>query len=189
MRTDKEIEAILRRAPMASAPMKYAEDGTVNWGEMWDSYCVLAQDGGPPHRGDMLYGKEAVDPESEGYQFALKEIIRGIEAVSGLKASEASPGWVAVPCLSASMAHWLAEAIVEENVEARQEGSLLLLPVAENYTLKGEIKNVITVVAKTTHYWVEHVPTEVKQTIAVQLKIEQIKTKVTDWIGRLAGGK
>lgn len=184
MLTDKEIDAILRRAPMGSAPMKYLEDGAVNWGEMWESYCVLAQEGGPPHRAEMLAAEDKVDSESEGYQFATREIIRGILAVSGLKASAASPGWIQVECLSESMADWLAEAITQENVQARREGSQLLLPVAEYYTLKGEIKNIITVVAKTTHYWIEHLPIEVKQTIAVQLKIEAVKSKVTSWFRR-----
>lgn len=184
MRSDKEIDAIVRRAPMGSAPMKYSDDGSVDWGEMWGSYCVLAQEGGPPHRDEMLSAEDEVETQSEGYQFATREIIRGILAVSGLKASEASPGWIQVECLSESMAEWLAEAITQENVQARREGARLLLPVAEYYTLKGEIKNVITVVAKTTHYWIEHLPPEVKQTIAVQLKIEAVKRKVTSWFGR-----
>lgn len=41
-------------APMAPAPMKYLADGSVDWGNMWDTFCVLAQDGGPPHRPTML---------------------------------------------------------------------------------------------------------------------------------------
>ena len=45
-------------APMASAPMKYDDDGSVAWGDMWDSYCVLALEGGPPHREVMLESAE-----------------------------------------------------------------------------------------------------------------------------------
>lgn len=34
------------RAPMPSAPMKYMPDGKVDWGNMWDTFCELAQEGG-----------------------------------------------------------------------------------------------------------------------------------------------
>ncbi|MBI1880307.1 MAG: hypothetical protein HYR94_19155 [Chloroflexi bacterium] len=170
-----------KRAPMASAPMKYLPDGSVDWGDMWDSFCVLAQDGGPPHRGTMLYAPENPDLESEGYYFAVNEIIRGIYAVSGLTAAAAAPGWIAVYCHTGGMACWLAEAINQENVQARHDGSLLLVPVGDDYTLKGEIKNVITAVAKTTHYWREHLPPEVKDTLALQERIEWLKRRVKSW--------
>ena len=78
----------------------------------------------------------------------------------------------------------LAEAIVDENVEAKRDGNILLLPVSELYTLKREIKNVITVVAKTTHYWTEHVPAEVKQTLTVQLKFQEAKSTFRGWFSR-----
>jgi sirohydrochlorin cobaltochelatase len=45
---------------------------------------------------------------------------------------------------------------VIENVLARREGSTLYLPAGPDFTLGGEIKNVVTVVAKTYHYWLEH---------------------------------
>jgi sirohydrochlorin cobaltochelatase len=47
-------------------------------------------------------------------------------------------------------------AIVVENVMARREGTTLYLPAGPRFTLGGEIRNVVTVVAKTHHYWVEH---------------------------------
>jgi sirohydrochlorin cobaltochelatase len=171
-----------KRAPMASAPLKYLADGSVDWGNMWDSFCVLAQEGGPPHRGTMLYAQEDADTQSEGYRLAVDEIIRGIYAVSGLKAAPAGPGWIAVGCPSATMARWLAEAIEQENVQARWSGVLLLLPVGDYYSLKGEIKNVITAVAKTTHYWQEHLPQEVKSTLALQERIEWLKTHLKGWL-------
>jgi sirohydrochlorin cobaltochelatase len=167
---------------MAAAPMKYQPDGSVDWGNMWDSFCILAREGGPPHRGNMLYADEDADITSDGYQFAVAEIIRGIAAVSGLVAAPSKPGWIEVQCASASMANWLAESIVEENVEARADGSYLLVPVGAHYTLKGEIKNVITAVAKTAHYWGEHVPAEVKQTLALQAKIVQLKAQAASWL-------
>lgn len=145
-------------APMAAAPLRFAADGTVSWGDMWESFCALPQVGGPSHRGvdDFLAAGEGGDMTSVGYRFAVAEIGRGIAAVSGLEATAAAPGWLAVRCDSARMARWLAEAIVRENVAARAEGVRLLVPVGEDFRLPGEIKSVITVVAKTTHYWREH---------------------------------
>ena len=175
-----------KRAPMASAPMKYRPDGSVDWGDMWDSFCVLARDGGPPHRGTMLRAQTNADITSASYRFAVEEICRGIGAVSGLRAEPAGPGLIAVECRSAGMARWLAESIEQENVAARVEQTRLLVPVGDYFTLKGEIKNVITAVAKTTHYWGEHVPAEVKQTFELQARLDRLRTRVLGWVGRRA---
>lgn len=173
-----------KRAPMAAAPMVYAPDGSVAWGEMWDSFCVLAIDGGPPHRATLLEGGPTDDPDSEGYRFAAAEIARGVLAVSGLPVAPAETGWLAIGCHSPGMARWLAEAIIEENVAARDDGATLLVPVGANFTLKGEIKNVITAVAKTTHYWREHLPGEVKQTLEWQARLGGLRRRVATWLGR-----
>jgi|SRR5579859_6893267 len=156
------------RAPMSSAPMKFSADGQVDWGNMWDSFCVLAQAGGPPHRGTRLAPNAVPDAADPNYVWASTEISRGITAVSGLSVRPAGPGWLAVECGSAGMARWLADAIEAENVAARAEGQHLWLPVDGNFRLDGEIKNVITVVAKTTHYWQQHLPDEAKQTLAAE---------------------
>jgi len=176
------------RAPMAAAPLKYAPDGSVDWGNMWDSFCALAQTGGPPHRATLLHAPDpaAVDPTTVPYQAAAAEIIRGIRAVSGLSATLDQPGWIGVQCHSAAQARWLADAILNENVEAQARGDLLLVPVAAGFTTKGEIKNVITVVAKTTHYWLDHLPSEVKQVLGVQLYLQRLGTHLKRWI---AGGQ
>ena len=55
------------------------------------------------------------------------------------------------------MAVWMAAAIVLENVEARVEEDRLLLPAGPGYRLQDEVKSIITVVAKTHHYWSAHV--------------------------------
>lgn len=175
-------ESNAKQAPMASAPLKYLPDGQVDWGNMWDSFCVLALEGGPPHRGALLCAKNEVDPQSEAYRRVTAEICRGIEAVSGLKAAAGSPGWVAVECYSSSMAVWLAEAITQENVQAQARNELLLVPAAEEYALTGEIKNVITAVAKTTHYWQEHLPLQVKQTLALQGWLKKFKKQAAAWL-------
>ena len=54
------------------------------------------------------------------------------------------------------MAVWLLRAIVVENVSVRREGATLFLPAGPGYRVEKEIKNVITAVAKTHHYWAEH---------------------------------
>jgi Ni2+-binding GTPase involved in maturation of urease and hydrogenase len=71
---------------------------------------------------------------------------------------EASTGWLAVTCDSPEMAEWLRAAIVLENVAARADGCRLLLPAGPRYRLADEVKSVITVVAKTHHYWSAHAP-------------------------------
>lgn len=165
-----------KAAPMASAPMQYRENGEVAWGEMWESFCALALDGGPPHRGEMLTAQALPDTHCPTYQLAVQDIVRGIREASGLMAAEIRPGWIGVTCPSAAMAGWLAEAIVAEKVEAHAEDNRLLVPVGDYYTVKGEIKNVITAVAKATHYWGEHLPPAVKQTLTVQAKLAALGT-------------
>jgi hypothetical protein len=66
------------------------------------------------------------------------------------------PGWIAIPCESRAMAVWLATAIALENVEARAEGDRLLLPAGPGFRLQDEVKSIITVTAKTHHYWTLH---------------------------------
>jgi len=46
--------------------------------------------------------------------------------------------------------------------------------------------NVITAVAKTTHYWGEHVPAQVKQTFELQARLERLRARVLGWVGRRA---
>jgi sirohydrochlorin cobaltochelatase len=143
---------------MSSAPFVYREDGRPDWGSMWKTYCELALYGGPPHRGEA----NALTAPSEPQQLttdmkAVQEIIRGIYETTGLEAQPAEPGWIAVTCNSRKMAAWLCATIIIENVEARCEGERLLLPASPDFTLEKQIKSVITVLAKTNHYWQAHV--------------------------------
>lgn len=171
--------------PMSSAPMRYSEDGSVDWGNMWDSFCVLASAGGPAHRATMLEPEAGANPESEAYKNVEGEIIRGIYLVSGLQARPAEAGWIAVECPMEGMAAWVAEQGVQENVLIRQRGSAFLVPCGENWTTKGEIKNVVTVVAKTTHYFADHISSDMKTTMIV----EEGLSKVGALIKGLFGGK
>lgn len=166
--------AIDKRAPMPSAPMRYDETGQVDWGSMWDSFCLLASDGGPPHRETLLEPDKVADGQSETYQSAQDEIIRGVRMVSQLTAVPDNPGWIRVTADSPEMAQWVCDAINEENVSCRVLDNFFFVPVSGTFTVKGEIKNVITAVAKTTHYWQEHLANEVKTALRLQRFIKKV---------------
>jgi len=168
---------------MTAAPLKYLPNGKVDWGTMWNTFCKLAsEDGGRPHRGQMMQVTPTVNEACEAYETVVTELRRGIKEVSGLLALPAEPGWVAVVCASPSMARWLNEAIVQENVPARHRGHLLLVPAAADFTLKGEIKSVITVVAKTTHYWNNHLPAEAKIALEWEDRLAKLSMQVKRWL-------
>lgn len=159
----------LEPTPMASAGLKYGPDGKVAWDQIWGSFCDLAMAGGPPHKGRLLEpgSQEAIDAAPERYEEVVDEICRGITLASELPAQgSARPGWVSVDCYSETMASWLLRAIVMENVSTKSHGRELLLPAAPGFRLDKEIKNVITVIAKTTHYWMGHMPRSQKSAIA-----------------------
>ena len=147
--------------PMRSAGLKYDSDGKVAWNEIWGSFCDLAMAGGPPHKGVLLEaGRSAdIDAEPDRYAGVAEEICRGVMMTTLLDTNVSPvPGWVRISCLSDAMTGWLLRAIVMENVAARAEGMALDLPAAPHFRLEKEIKNVITVIAKTSHYWLEHMP-------------------------------
>jgi hypothetical protein len=145
---------------MGSAGLKYDSSGRVAWDEIWGSFCDLAMAGGPPHRGTLLEPASAAEIQSdpERYGIAADEICRGIRMVSDL-AVDRSPdaGWVNLFCTNVGMAGWMARAIVMENVSARADGSVVRLPAGPQFRLEKEIKNVVTSVAKTAHYFVDHI--------------------------------
>ncbi len=146
-------------APMGAAGLKFDNEGNAAWDEIWTDFCDLALAGGPPHRGILL---EPGDPEEvaanpEKYEAVLDELERGLDMVTGLPVVRgAKPGWIGLQCDSEEMAIWLLRAIVVENVSVRREGNTLYFPAGPDFKLEKEIKNVITVVAKTNHYWQEH---------------------------------
>jgi sirohydrochlorin cobaltochelatase len=76
-----------------------------------------------------------------------------------------SPGWIGLQCSDEAMALWLLRAIIVENVSVRREGEVLYLPAGPDFRLEYEIKNVITVIAKTHHYWTEHLNDQSKDTV------------------------
>ncbi len=149
----------LSSAPMSAAPLCYTTDGQVAWDQMWTDFCDLAAIGGPPHRGTLLEPISPTEVKSnpEAYAQVVAEIERGIQLVTGLTTLPSPmPGWVGVECEDEMMAIWLQQAILAENVSVRRDGIRLYLPAGPTFQLQAEIKNVITAIAKTHHYWQEH---------------------------------
>jgi hypothetical protein len=142
---------------MSSAPFVWQEDGRPDWGSMWTTFCELALYGGPPQRGiDSALrapGGAVIRPDDE----MLAEMRRGIWETTRLYAEPGEAGWLAVTCDSPTMAAWMCAAIILENVDARVDEDRLLVPAGPDYDLKDEVKSIITVVAKTHHYWQAHI--------------------------------
>jgi sirohydrochlorin cobaltochelatase len=146
--------------PMGAAALQYDDNGDVAWDEMWTGFCELALAGGAPHRGTLLepVHEAAISANPERYAWVLDELGRGLAQVTGLSTRRSSvPGWIGLECQDEEMALWLLRAIVVENVTVRREDTVLWFPAGPDFRLEREIKNVITVVAKTTHYWREHI--------------------------------
>jgi hypothetical protein len=165
----QESYEAMEPVPMRSAGLKYDADGRVAWNEIWGSFCDLAMAGGPPHKGALLEpgAADRIDAEPARYAEVAEEICRGVMMTTLLDTNPAPvPGWVRVTCLSDAMTGWLLRAIVMENVAARGDGLALDLPAAPHFRLEKEIKNVITVIAKTSHYWLEHMPRAQQRGIA-----------------------
>lgn len=146
---------------MGQAPFVYGTNGRPQWAGMWESFCELALFGGPPHRGpeSALRADEGDPPTTRRRRAtfdAVAEIRRGIEETTGLPTVPAEPGWLAITCESSRMAAWLCATIILENVDAQVRGETLLVPASARYQLEDEVKSVITVVAKTHHYWLAH---------------------------------
>jgi hypothetical protein len=168
------VQPVLRRGPgqirdveapdpdaMASAPFVLRRDGRPDWGAMWTTFCDLALHGGPPQRGALqaLRGPGIGDRAAGSAPEISAELRRGIEETTGLATEPAGPteaGWIAITCASPRMAAWLCATIILENVDARMEGPRLLVPAGPGFALEDQVKSVITVVAKTHHYWREH---------------------------------
>ena len=173
----------LTPAPMKSAGLKLDARGEVAWNEIWESFCDLALAGGPPHKGALLgpASPADVDAHPEQYERVVRAVCRGVEMVTSMPCEPAeTPGWVRVECYSPTMAAWLLRAIVTENVAARAAGGMLDLPVAPSFRLEKEIKNIVTVSAKTSHYWLEHMPRAQQRAIAELLaSLDRVSPLVT----------
>jgi sirohydrochlorin cobaltochelatase len=155
----RDTGAAVSPAPMGAGPLARDGDGTVAWDRTWQGFCELALAGGPPHRGTLLEPgtPEAIAAGPARYAAVVRELERGLRMVTDLRVAPGAPaGWVGLVCRGEAMAIWLMRAIVVENVLARREGAVLYLPAAPGFTVGGEIRNVVTAVAKSYHYWLEH---------------------------------
>ncbi|MGH2386925.1 MAG: sirohydrochlorin chelatase, partial [Chloroflexota bacterium] len=151
--------SLVSATPMGAASMQYTEDGAVAWDAMWTQFCDLALAGGPKHRDTLLEPATAdeLNAAPDRQNTVLAELERGLRLVTGLgTVRSAVPGWVGLQCDDEAMARWLLCAVAVENISVRREDSILFLPSAPSYRLDKEIKSVVTVVAKTHHYWLEH---------------------------------
>lgn len=157
--------SVVSATPMGAAPLVYDTEGRVAWDQIWGKegadqpFCELALAGGPPHRGQLLEPPtaEVVKADWTGYGRVLAELTRGIQLTTSLRTHLSQAlGWIGVECHSEEMAIWLLRAITVENVSVRRESAILYLPAGPAFRLEGEIKNVITALAKTYHYWQEH---------------------------------
>ncbi len=162
---------------MGSAGLKYASDGRVAWNEIWGSFCDLAMAGGPPHRGTLLEAatKADINLDRKRYRQVADELCRGVEMVTGLAAQPSLiSGWIHVDCPSTGMAGWLLRAINMENISAHADGMVLHLPAGPRFRLEKEIKNVVTSIAKTCHYWLGHTSVSQHRAIADLFKAMEI---------------
>ena len=141
---------------MSSAPFVWLQDGRPDWGSMWTTFCELALFGGPPQRGPES-ALRAPALGVAGDAAMLAEMRRGIWETTGLFAESGEPGRLVVSCDSPEMARWMAAAIALENVEARADEDRIVLPAGPGYKIEDEVKSIITVVAKTHHYWQAHI--------------------------------
>jgi hypothetical protein len=144
---------------MGSASLRFDANGQIPWDLIWTSFCDLALAGGPPHRGSLLEAvtRQECEEASEAYQLVVNEIRRGVGLATQLETRESLiPGWVGIVCESEEMSGWLLRAIITENVMVRREGPILYVPAGPEFRIQKEIKNVITSVAKTVHYWRHH---------------------------------
>ncbi len=146
---------------MGSAALKYDSNSRVAWDQIWTHFCDLALAGGPPHRGSLLEvsTEQEVEAEPAGYYLVCEEIIRGIRMTTGLSA-KAGPehGWMTVDCQCRDMAAWLLRAVMSENIFARCREGSIQVPAGPTFRLAKEVKNVVVALAKTCHYWKDHIP-------------------------------
>jgi len=158
---------------MGSAGLKFGSDGKVAWDDMWDTFCDLAMAGGPPHKGRLLEpgSVDDIHAQPDRYRKVVEELCRGIRLVADLPVQPSPvPGWVRLECESPGMAGWLLRAVLMENISARSEEAFLDLPAGPDYRVEKEIKNVITAIAKTCHYYADHMWASQQRTIGELLE-------------------
>lgn len=146
-----------KNAPMPAAKIKYNEKGEIAWDSMWGSFCDLAIEGGPPHRGkDSSITEKDINKHSDTNEEVVSELKRGLSLLTENEIVLGEKGWVKVLLNNKNMAKWFATIINSENVIAKVEENYLLLPCSDNFSITNEVKSVLTVFGKAKHYWNEH---------------------------------
>lgn len=156
---DDEVTSV-SSSPMGSAPLVYDDDGKVAWEKVWTDFCDLGIYGGPPHRGTLLEPSipSEIAENMDQYESVIVEIERAFKLLTKLPVIRSnSLGWLGIQCTDEEMAVWMMKAIIVENILARREDNVVFLPVGHKYHIEKEVKNVVTTVAKTYHYWKEHI--------------------------------
>ncbi len=145
-----------KNIPMSAAPYVYDEIGAIAWDKMWNNFCILAKEGGPPHRGTKLaFKSDNTTNTTDNYIEATKEITRAYKQLIPYAFQFNKQGNVEIKLTTPNMAKWFADIINSENVSCAQNQNTITLPVNDDFT-SAEIKNIVTVTAKVHHYWKNH---------------------------------
>lgn len=154
-------QSAVTNKPMASAPFVYDEQGRIAWDKMWESYCYLAKDGGPAHRGEAQK-IEKVDRDmlsvakNSNFSKISEEALRGVSLILPYPIKIDNKGWLIISLVSENVAKWFCEVINEENVVCEQHEKDIYLPLNDTFDIDHDVKSIITVAGKAHHYWTKH---------------------------------
>ena len=146
---------------MKAAEIIYDKNGNPEWDKMWNSFCNLAAEGGPSHRGEP----DRIDFPKDNFIYdeqVKNEIYRGLKLLNANVKELNDKGEVYIDLTFPNKAKWFVNIINLENVVAKQNGKYLILPWSGKYEIDKEIKSLMTVWGKASHYWKEHRPIQFK---------------------------
>jgi sirohydrochlorin cobaltochelatase len=154
-------QTTITKKPMAAAPFVYDEKGQIAWDKMWESYCYLAKDGGPAHRGkSQRIKKKDRDMSSvvknSNFSKISAEALRGVSLILPYPITISDDGWLIISLHSQNVAKWFSEVINEENVVCEQHVKDIYLPLNDTFDIEHDVKSIITVAGKAHHYWTKH---------------------------------
>jgi len=151
------VEPLLLPSASVTPPLSLDDDGAPDWKAFAAAAGELALFNGAPAR-TAAAAIDAPDPNGDTMRLndVVMELRRGIFEVTGLFSEPVAPCWLAVSCDSRRMAAWVTAAMLLENVEARAEGDVLLVPASPDYRLEDEGVAIIAALAKVLRYWRDH---------------------------------
>ena len=140
----------LAAAAMSSADFLYKDDAP-DWSAMWTGLASLPSTRPPPrertHRCVTAAPATKASTTSPKRERHLRN--HGLSGTLRTRLDRRDMG-------SRKLRAWRRNNLLE-NVEAKFDEERLIVPAHESFTLKNEVKSVITVLAKTHHYWQAHV--------------------------------